>query len=137
MAKAFICEKCGEVEKRRRDRVQSSRGLTMKKLLVAVVVCGMLCSCGLAENMAVRRRVLQDPSTSARAREAIREGKIFVGMTRDELLASWGPPRWWSPCSRKFMVGGERYETIDFSCIHNCSVVVYLKEGRVIGWRQN
>jgi len=109
----------------------------MKKLLVVIAVCGMLCSCGLAQQIALRKRVLQDPMTSARAREAIREGKIFVGMTRDELLASWGPAKWWSPCSRKFTLGGEEYETLDFSSIHDCSIVVYLKEGRVIGWKQN
>lgn len=45
-----------------------------------------------AENAARSQRESSDIKAKVRRIDAIRDGKVYVGMSRDDVIESWGPP---------------------------------------------
>jgi len=80
------------------------------------------------------KRVMDNPETTEYAKKMIVQGKIFIGMKRDELFASWGQPVWWSHCTTEIVMYGTTYETYDYSANASCSSLVFLEDGVVVGW---
>lgn len=62
----------------------------MKKICVLMVLALMLCGCA---TMFVNRRqayVDAHPDLSEKTKQAILNGEVFVSMTKEEVIASWG-----------------------------------------------
>lgn len=64
----------------------------MKKLLLLPVTLAQLSGCGLAYNYNIKQKMLNSPDVAYSTKERIREGKITVGMTKEEVEAAWGHP---------------------------------------------
>ena len=54
-----------------------------------VLLAALLAGCAGNET---RRQVLADPATPPAIRQAIEQEKIRVGMTKQQVIAAWGPP---------------------------------------------
>lgn len=80
-----------------KNQILVNVGLT----LAIAAVCVTLSGCGWAQNYQTRQRVLADPHLRADVREAIRAEKIKIGMTQNEVIASWGHPCWYCSGTRE------------------------------------
>ena len=66
----------------------------MKKMFLLLMFL-LLSGCGIIEENAIRKEVLaNDMNMSPEFRHAIWDKKIMVGMSKDQVRASWGNPCW-------------------------------------------
>jgi hypothetical protein len=75
----------------------------MKKIMVLVIALA-LTACGFLTKMDRDRRtnyVASHPELTEKVRDCIFQGKIMFGMTKEEVIASWGEP------ARKNMSAGK------------------------------
>lgn len=61
------------------------------KILSAILVCIVLCGCATLPPISQRESYVATHACSDRTKDAILNGKIYVGMTKEEVVASWGP----------------------------------------------
>lgn len=79
-----------------------------------------------------RLRILRDHQDwPRRIKGAVREGRVCLGMTRDQLAAAWGDPM---QKGSSFMVGTGECETWFFKGVRGNLLFVNLLEGAVAGW---
>lgn len=67
----------------------------MKSILKLIVFLPMLYSCGIIHDQKVfehRQQLLNDTRTPSHIRSAIQTKRIVTGMTKDQVIASWGLP---------------------------------------------
>lgn len=67
----------------------------MKHLLFSICAILLLSSCGLVQQQRVkefRQQMISDPALPNEIRDAIINNQIKVGMTKDQVIASWGLP---------------------------------------------
>ena len=97
------------------------------------------------ENAAVQSLVLKDeadakrrarvlhthPEWPRRIRAAVREGRVCLGMTKDQLIASWDTP---VQKGLSFILGIGECETWFFRSLDNKLLFVTLSNGEVSGW---
>ena len=62
------------------------------KIFAAVIIVIFVSGCGAIKSNQVRQSVMSDPNLSAEMRRIINENKIRVGMTKAQVIASWGSP---------------------------------------------
>lgn len=62
----------------------------MKNIIFLFFV--LLVSCGAIDNYRIRKEVLDSKLTTPATKKLIEQGKIKIGMTKDEVIASWGLP---------------------------------------------
>lgn len=66
---------------------------TMRLKFVSVIVfLILLVGCGAIQEANIKKQVLADPHLNAKIRNAIENGEIKVGMTKNQVIASWGNP---------------------------------------------
>jgi len=65
----------------------------MKKIVYLGVIIGLMVSCAMQTELARRQGYLADhPTIDPKVRDAILAGKLCMGMTEDEVVASIGAP---------------------------------------------
>ena len=70
--------------------------LMNNRLSIALVAATILLNgCGLAREHKIRQDVLSDASMPAEIRRAIDQKELVVGMTKEQVIASWGLPCKW------------------------------------------
>lgn len=67
----------------------------VKGLLIKLLFITMLSGCGITMQDRIRSDVLSNPNLDKKTRQAIQNKAIHVGMTKQQVLASWGEPCWW------------------------------------------
>ena len=72
----------------------SGKGLLMKQWLILFTAVTCLSGCGLVAEQQHRSAVLAS-DLSPDVRTAIEQKQIKKGMTKDEVMASWGKPCWY------------------------------------------
>lgn len=72
---------------------------------VIVLLAVLLSGCGAVEQARNRDAVMNDPMLSADVRRAIENKQIKVGMTKNEVMASWGIPCWYCYGTRETSEG--------------------------------
>ena len=122
---------------------------SMKSLILLVLSLIVVAGCVInTENPVVRRNRQQylanNPSLFPVIRAAIEEKRVIVGMTREQVTASWGPP---STCSRTY--GDPKSGTV---CLYYDSATViagrttytdrryksvYYENGKVVDWQHH
>ena len=68
-------------------------------LLLAAIL--LLAGCGVARENRIRQAVLADTSMPIEIRTAIDRKELIVGMTKEQVIASWGLPCKWCFGTRK------------------------------------
>ena len=68
-------------------------------LLLAAIL--LLAGCGVAREHRIRQDVLSDTSMPKEVRTAIDRKELIVGMTKEQVIASWGLPCKWCFGTRK------------------------------------
>ena len=109
----------------------------MNPALVIALVLIAICAVGIATPIAIkarRKRVLTAKYGNALVVERIMAKKIWQGMTRDQLLESWGMP---ADMDRKVSKTKEK-ETLSYNRVgkNRYRDKVQLEDGVVIGWDQ-
>lgn len=82
----------------------------------------------------IKRRlhiVLQHKEWPRRIQKSVKDGKICLEMTAEQLLASWGEPL---QKNIAFLLGFGKHEVWFYKGTDGRSLVVNLAEGKVIGW---
>ncbi len=69
--------------------------------IVLISLILLLDGCGLAREHRIRQEVLSDVAMSEEIRRAIDQKELLVGMTKDQVIASWGIPCKWCYGTRK------------------------------------
>lgn len=60
--------------------------------LFLILVIATLTGCGAIEHNRVRASVLSDPLTPESIKSSVKENKITIGMTKEQVVAAWGNP---------------------------------------------
>ena len=62
--------------------------------LIAVLSCVLLVGCAVVDYQKTRREqyISANPSTDSNIKNEILNGRVLIGMTKDEVVASWGKP---------------------------------------------
>lgn len=81
-----------------------------KKLIIALAaVIFLLIGCGVVKENRIRQDVLSDAGLPEEIRRAIDLKELAVGMTKEQVIASWGLPCKWCYGTRK-NPGGDTWE---------------------------
>lgn len=81
-----------------------------KKLIIALAaVIFLLIGCGVVKENRIRQDVLSDAGLPEEIRRAIDLKELVVGMTKEQVIASWGLPCKWCYGTRK-NPGGDTWE---------------------------
>jgi outer membrane protein assembly factor BamE len=104
-----------------------------------LLIASSLCGCAAKQVANTRKQVLADPNLAADIRQAIQAHKIKIGMTKDQVLASWGNPCWYCPGTRKNSWGDtweyNPFGTGDLS-IGAGTYLFFDEDGRLTAWSQ-
>jgi hypothetical protein len=71
------------------------------------------------------------PEWPFRIKKAVREGKICLDMTKEQLFASWGEPM---EIKKAYMLGVGEYDIYLYKDLVERILIVSLKQDRVTGW---
>lgn len=77
----------------------SSMNNRLSIALIAITI--LLSGCGLAREHRIRQDVLSDANMSTEIRSAIDQKELMIGMTKEQVIASWGLPCKWCYGTRK------------------------------------
>ena len=66
-----------------------------KRIFIMLMIALLLQGCGVAREHRIRQEVLADASMPGEIRRAIDQKELVVGMTREQVIASWGLPCKW------------------------------------------
>lgn len=77
--------------------------------LMMLMIAISLQGCGIAREHRIRQEVLADASMPEEIRRAIDQKELVAGMTREQVIASWGLPCKWCFGTRK-SPGGDTWE---------------------------
>jgi hypothetical protein len=66
-----------------------------KELFQIAFLIFCLTGCGFAQEIKIKNQVLSYPNLSPDTRKAIQEKTIKAGMTKEQVIASWGNPCWY------------------------------------------
>lgn len=84
--------------------------LKNKRLIIALAaVIFLLIGCGVVKENRIRQEVLSDASLPEEIRRAIDLKELAAGMTKEQVIASWGLPCKWCYGTRK-NPGGDTWE---------------------------
>lgn len=84
------------------------------RLSIALIVASILLhGCGSTKEYKIRQQVLADTSTLQEIRRAINSRELVIGMTREQVIASWGLPCKWC-FSTRISKSGDTWEYITF-----------------------
>ncbi len=95
-----------------------------RMFLLCLTIIMLLTSCGLMQSTQNRKSVLDDPYLSEDTRRCIQEGKIKVGMTKQEVWAAWPLPDWTSDLTRTYVMDGVTCNSLHYPLR---GTVVYFK----------
>lgn len=71
--------------------MKQSKNKILKNLFFILSIA-LLNACGAIEQNRIRTNVLNDPLTPESIKSSIKEGKITIGMTKEQIIAAWGSP---------------------------------------------
>lgn len=80
-------------------------------ILIAAII--LLNGCGSVREYRIREAVLSDASIPEEIRRAIDYRELMVGMTKEQVIASWGLPCKWCFGTRR-SPGGDTWEYVTF-----------------------
>ncbi len=122
------------------DKFFNSKG----SAIVLAAVIFLLAGCGAMKENRIRQEVLSDTSLPEETRRAIDLKELAVGMTKEQVIASWGLPCKWCYGTRK-NPGGDTWEYhipgadfpivgSDFIGIGTGTYLYFDKDGRLRYW---
>ncbi|PXW89959.1 outer membrane protein assembly factor BamE [Nitrosomonas sp. Nm84] len=80
---------------------------------IVIVAILLLHGCGAVRENRIRQEVLADANMSAEIRKAIDQKELVAGMTKEQVIASWGLPCKWCYGTRK-SPSGDTWEYVLF-----------------------
>lgn len=83
---------------KRIDKKTKINKIKAYSLLTALL---LIQGCATAIQNNIRNEVLSNPDLKPEIRDAIQRQAVHVGMTKQQVLASWGEPCWWCYGTRK------------------------------------
>ena len=69
--------------------------MKVKSILLLVGLLIFLIGCMSPQQLELREIIFANPNCSPRIKQLIREEGIIVGMTKEQVIASWGEHCWW------------------------------------------
>lgn len=96
------------------------------KILLSVTLMIFLYACGMVKENRIRESVLSDSNLPSHIREAIQQKQIMVGMTKQQVIASWGEPCWWCYGTRQSSVGDTWEYNVFGSSVYGAGSGAYL-----------
>lgn len=69
--------------------------MKVKSVILIMFFIFLLTGCGWIQEVNIKKQVLADPALAPKVREAIENNKIKIGMTKNQVIASWGNPCWY------------------------------------------
>jgi hypothetical protein len=102
-------------------------------ILVLSLIAAFLFGCTTVTERSRRQYVLEHPGLKADIKEVISKGELTLGMSTNDVLATWGQP---ADKKEYRSASGEFTEWIYGNCLYACTILYFDKTGGLYNFHQ-